>query len=98
MLLLREPIAFEWDRGNQNKNLAKHHVTDEECEEVFFDQGKQILRDVLHSGLEDRFILLGETKRERLLFIVFTVRLEKIRMISARDVNKKERILYEEKT
>lgn len=98
MLFFKEPVEFAWDRGNRDKNLVKHKVSDEECEEVFFDEEKQILKDVLHSGMEERYILLGRTKKERLLFIVFTLRVEKIRVISARDANKRERRLYEEKT
>lgn len=89
---------FIWDRGNSDKNLVKHQVRNSECEEVFFDENKIIIKDALHSGEEERFILLGETKRERLLFVVFTEREHKIRVISARDINKRERKLYEEAT
>ncbi len=89
---------FIWDRGNSDKNLVKHQVENSECEEVFFDENKVILRDALHSGKEERFILLGKTKMERLLFVVFTGREDKIRVISARDINRRERKLYEEAT
>lgn len=95
MKILRVPIAFEWDRGNKGKNFRKHKVTDDECEEVFFDSRKRIAKDVFHSGKEDRYILLGKTKQERVLFVAFTIRANKIRVISARDLNKKERYLYE---
>ncbi|MBI2100927.1 MAG: BrnT family toxin [Candidatus Vogelbacteria bacterium] len=88
--------TFDWDQGNQNKNFIKHQVTDEECEEVFFDPQKRVARDEIHSDQESRYLLLGETKRERLLFVVFAIRGEKIRIISARDLNKRERNLYEE--
>lgn len=88
-------IGFEWDKGNQNKNFFKHHVTDEECEEIFFDDKKRILKDIIHSSREDRYVLIGKTKKNRILFIVFTIRKDKIRVISARDLNKKERKLYE---
>jgi len=56
------------------------------------------LKDTSHSNKEKRYILLGKTKKERLLFLVFTIRKKKIRIISARDLNKNERKLYEEKT
>ncbi|MDP2650708.1 MAG: BrnT family toxin [bacterium] len=88
---------FQWDKGNTGKN-RKHGVLDSESEEVFFDENKVMLKDVLHSGNESRFILLGKTKKGRLLFVVFAKRGAKIRIISARDINKKEKYLYEEKT
>lgn len=95
MKLLKEAYEFEWDVGNRDKNLIKHRVSDEECEEIFFDTSKRILRDYLHSGKEKRYILLGKTKKERVLFLVFTIRKNKIRVISARDLNIKEGKLYE---
>lgn len=95
MIILGEPLRFEWDHGNKNKNHKKHGVTDQECEETFFDFHKKILRDVFHSHHEDRYILLGETKGKRRLFIVFTMRSGRIRVISARDLNKREIKLYE---
>ncbi len=94
MKIFKEPEEFEWDQGNRDKNLLKHRVTDEECEEVFFDTKKRVLKDVLHSNHEVRHILIGQTKRQRVLFVVFTTRNQKIRIISARDLNKKERSLY----
>lgn len=95
MIVLSEPLRFFWDKGNLDKNLLKHRVTDEECEEVFFDEDKKIYNDILHSGQEERYILIGKTKLGRLLFIVFTKRKNKVRVISARDMNKKEWKLYE---
>lgn len=93
MSLIPEPIMFQWDRGNQDKNWSKHSVTNQECEEVFFDGSKKILKDILHSDNEERYILLGYTKQQRALFIVFTIRHGKVRLISARDLNNKERKL-----
>lgn len=90
-------FLFEWDKGNIGKN-KKHQVEDNEAEEVFLDEGKVIFKDKLHSKNEERFILLGKTKKQRLLYIVFTKREVKVRIISARDVNKKEVHLYEETT
>jgi len=97
MKVFREPIEFEWDKGNIDKNFSAHGVENGECEEVFFDTGKRILRDPLHSDREKRHILIGKTKKQRVLFIVFTIRKKKIRVISARDLNKKELHLYHEK-
>jgi uncharacterized DUF497 family protein len=89
-------LQFEWDSGNSNKNKLKHAVEDWECEEVFFDSKKVMFNDKLHSGNAQRFILLGKTKQERLLYIVFTTRYETIRIISARDITKRKEIdLYE---
>lgn len=98
MIVLPEPVTFIWDQGNERKNLERHGVTAQEIEEVFFDSQKKLLEDELHSGTEARYILLGQTKRGRLLFVVFAIRDRNIRAISARDLNKKERPLYEEAT
>lgn len=95
MIIFNEPIKFEWDKGNRGKNFDKHGVSDHECEEAFFDPNKKILRDILHSAREERYILLGQSKENRMLLIAFTLRKDKVRVISARDLNKKERKLYE---
>jgi len=97
MRIIKNLKEFIWDKGNIDKNWIKHKVSDSECEEVFFDENKVILKDVLHSDREERFVILGKTKKERLLFVVFTVRNDKIRVISARNVNQKERKLYFER-
>lgn len=93
----KEPVEFEWDKGNAGKNL-KHGVSDYECEETFFDEAKRVLKDALHSGSEERNILLGKTKKSRLLYVVYTKRGKKIRVISARHINRKERHFYEKET
>lgn len=90
-------MEFVWDEGNQYKNWKKHKVSSQECEEVFEDEVKKIFQDPVHSETEDRYILIGVTKNTRLLFIIFTMRGKKVRVISSRDLNKKERGLYEEK-
>lgn len=95
MRLERREIEFEWDKGNAGKN-RKHGVEDSEAEEPFFDERKLLLRDLAHSTIEERFILLGKTKKERLLFVAFTRRGGMIRIISARDMRRDERPLYEE--
>jgi uncharacterized DUF497 family protein len=90
-------FKFDWDTGNAGKN-TKHYVKDSECEEVFFDQKKVTLKDKLHSGSEARHIILGQTMQGRLLYLVYTERAGRIRVISARDCKKKERDLYEKAT
>ncbi|MDO8470934.1 MAG: BrnT family toxin [bacterium] len=94
MKTLKEVLEFEWDQGNIGKN-KKHNVEDKEIEEIFFDDKKVIFKDRLHSQKEDRFISIGKTKREQLLYVVFTMRRERIRIISARNINKKELYVYE---
>ncbi len=93
MVILPNPLQFEWDPGNLDKNWRKHRVSPEECEEVFFDAHKRLLKDALHSGQEVRHILLGRTQKNRILFLVFTVRKSKVRVISARDLNQREKKL-----
>ncbi len=94
MKSLSEPIAFEWDKGNVGKP-SKHNVEHQETEEAFFDKHKVIYNDVFHSQEEERYILLGRTKSKRLLYIVFTYRKINVRIISARDINKREVCFYE---
>jgi uncharacterized DUF497 family protein len=87
--------AFEWDRGNEEKNWSKHKVARKEAEEVFSCDRIITFRDIVHSQDEDRFVILGRTHKKRYLYIVFTVRSRNIRIISARDQSRKERKLYE---
>ena len=94
---LSEPIIFEWNQGNIGKN-AKHNVDDKEAEEVFFDKNNRKFKDKLHSKGEERYRIIGKTEKGRLLFVVFTIRQNKVRIISARDINRKEQYLYEKKT
>ncbi len=94
MKILPEPLVFEWDKGNTDKNLIKHKVTNREAEEVFDSEPLILLEDAKHSSKEKRFQVLGKTNEERLLSIIFTIR-KKVRIISARDMNKKERRGYE---
>ncbi|PIS15604.1 hypothetical protein COT62_02800 [Candidatus Roizmanbacteria bacterium CG09_land_8_20_14_0_10_41_9] len=96
MRIEKAAVEFEWDSGNRDKN-RKHGVENFESEEVFFDNKRFIFKDHIHSGKEERFKLLGKTKKGRLLFVVFTIRKRKVRIISARDVNRKEVGLYEKK-
>jgi len=87
---------FEWNEGNINKNWERHRVSHIECEEIFFNRPIIVKKDEPHSTSEDRYFVLGKTDAGRLLFIVFTLRGNKIRIISARDMNRKERKIYEE--
>ena len=96
MTVWQGPIQFQWDAGNNNKNWGKHQVTNVEGEEGFFDPHKRLFPTTPHEGREVRRLLIGRTQRERLLFVVFTIRGHAVRVISARDVNKRERGLYEE--
>ncbi|MBI4252968.1 BrnT family toxin [Candidatus Uhrbacteria bacterium] len=89
---------FEWDEWNIQKNQEKHRVTVVECEQIFSDPQKRIFNNRSHStNKEERFILIGSTARTRALYVAFTIRNKRIRVISARDLNRKERYLYEEK-
>lgn len=88
--------GFEWDEWNIEKNWERHKVTHIECEEVFFNEPLIVTKDEPHSTVEVRYFVLGRTDKGRLLFIVFTIRGKKIRVISARDMNKKERRIYGE--
>lgn len=96
MRTLPEPIAFEWDKGNSAKNFEKHNVTTQEAEEVFASEPFILAEDAKHSSREQRFYGLGHTKTGRKLFVAFTVRDKKIRVISIRDMKRKERLTYEQ--
>jgi len=91
MFDLRKILGFEWDEGNINKNEKKHKVSWKECEEIFNNKPLVILPDFLHSNVEKRFEALGRTNDNKQLVIIFTLRANFIRIISARLQNKKER-------
>ena len=93
--MLYRCTGFDWDKGNINKNQIKHKVTPSECEQIFFNHPLLVKDAVLHSKTEQRFCALGKTDKERRLFIAFTVRKNLIRVISARDMSRKERNIYE---
>lgn len=88
---LLECTGFDWDEGNKEKNWISHQVTFTETEEIFFNQPLVVADDTPHSTEEDRFYALGQTTAGRLLFVVFTLRDNLIRVISARDMSRKER-------
>lgn len=87
--------GFEWDSGNVLKNQEKHSVDYRECEEIFFNQPLIVQEDPKHSHAEIRYFAMGKTDRDRRLFVAFTIRNNRIRVISARDQHKKERSIYE---
>ena len=89
--------GFEWDTGNEQKNV-KHGVTPAEAEQVFLNEPLVVLDDLKHSDTEQRFHALGQTGEGRLLHITFTIRTNMIRVISARNMHRKERAIYEQET
>ncbi len=99
MIDLAKITGFDWDEGNARKN-EKHEVSSAEAEQVFFNAPLLLLEDAKHSNQELRFHALGKSDQERLLHIAFTLRAAstKIRVISARDMHRKERMIYEQTT
>lgn len=91
---LSQCIGFEWDRGNSQKNWLKHRVSPMECEVLFLKRPLVIVEDAKHSHQEKRYYALGQTDIRRFLFVVFVIRRRYIRVISARDMNRKEREAY----
>lgn len=87
--------GFDWDEGNKQKSDLKHKVSNGESEEIFFNKPLLIAEDEKHSVNENRFFALGKTNNGKKLFCVFTVRKNLIRVISIRDMNKKEQVVYE---
>jgi uncharacterized protein len=99
MIDLSRLTSFDWDAGNIGKSTEKHHVTPREAEEIFLDGRLLLLADEVHSSAEPRFHAYGETKGGRKLLVSFTVRNNiAIRVISARDMSRKERLRYAEET
>ncbi|MCK7546228.1 BrnT family toxin [Marinobacter bryozoorum] len=98
MINWAQVTGFDWDEGNSRKNAEKHGVNQSEAEEIFFNEPLLVLEDSKHSQTEVRFHALGETDDERLFHITFTLRQNGtlIRVISARDMHRKERAVYEQ--
>lgn len=99
MIDLARITGFDWDDGNARKN-DKHGVSTAEAEQVFFNAPLLLLADVRHSQQEVRIHALGKSDEGRLLHITFTLREagERIRVISARDMHRKEREIHEQAT
>ena len=98
MINWAQVTGFDWDPGNSRKSREKHGVSQSEAEEIFFNEPLLILEDAKHSQAEARFHALGETDDGRLLYITVTPRQQDtlIRVISARDMHRKERAVYEQ--
>jgi uncharacterized DUF497 family protein len=94
-LFALETFSFEWDPGNRAKSVQKHAVTCREAEEVFTERRFVPLGEQVEPPCsEPRYAVLGETVGAKLLFVVFAVRDGKIRAISARTMNRRERKFY----
>ncbi|SES41300.1 BrnT family toxin [Rhizobium sp. NFR03] len=89
--------GFDWDSGNARKNAEKHDVSQAEAEQVFFNEPLLVVPDHKHSANERRIHALGRTDDGRRLHVTFTLRHDetRIRVISARDMNRKERSYYD---
>ena len=87
--------GFEWDRGNLG-HIKIHDVSYRECEDAFLNKPFVINEDEAHSQTEERFRAYGQTNKRKLIFIIFTIRNNRIRVISSRSQNKKERKEFEE--
>lgn len=90
--------GFDWDAGNGRKSADKHDVSQAEAESVLFNDPLIVAEDARHSRMEQRFNALGRTAQGRLLHVTFTLRNggTMIRVISARDMHRKERKIHEE--
>ena len=91
---LPEFNGFDWDEGNVGKNWVSHHVSPQEAEQVFFNRPLIVADDPKHSQNEKRYFVLGQTDEDRELFIAFTIRSKRIRVVSARDMSSRERKVY----
>ncbi|MDE3186970.1 MAG: BrnT family toxin [Acidobacteriota bacterium] len=88
-------VGFDWDDANAIKNWERHRVTPEEAEDVFFHDPLVVRSDVAHSWREKRYFALGQTAKGRRLFVAFTIRRKLIRVISVRDMNRRENEEYQ---
>lgn len=97
MLNLNTITGFDWDEGNARKSTQKHDVSQAEAEQVFFNDPLLLLLDAKHSQKETRYHAYGKTGDGRKLHITFTLRQNEtlIRVISARDMHRKERLIYD---
>ena len=99
MIDLIKITGFDWDDGNARKSAEKHEVNQSDAEQVFFNTPLLILPDERHSQSETRYHALGQADEARMLHITFTLRGDEtlIRVISARDMHRKERAVYEQR-
>lgn len=96
--LLAFATGFDWDGGNVPKVIGRHGVEPGECEQAFFQLPFIVSYDAAHSGRERRWQALGKTAAGRRLLLVFTLRGPLIRVLAARDMNRKEKRYYAEST
>jgi len=98
MIDLEQIAGFDWDDGNSRKSADKHDVSQAEAESIFFNDPLIVVEDARHSETEQRLHALGKTVQNRMLHITFTLRQKGtlIRVISARDMHRKERKVYEQ--
>jgi uncharacterized DUF497 family protein len=98
MIDLNQISGFDWDDGNSRKSADKHGVSQAEAESVFFNDPLIVAEDATHSETERRLNALGKTAQNRLLHVTFTLRQNgtMIRVISAREMHRKERKAYEQ--
>ncbi|MGH6678645.1 MAG: BrnT family toxin [Bradyrhizobium sp.] len=98
MISLKQIVGFDWDGGNSRKSADKHDVSQAEGESIFFGDPLIVAEDSKHSEEERRFHALGQTTQGRTLHVTFTLRENEtlIRVISACDMNRKERQFYEQ--
>lgn len=90
-----EVSEFDWDGGNAEKNWLRHRVSQSECEQVFFNRPLVVAEDLQHSDSEDRFFALGQSDAGRWLFVAYALRGDRIRVVSARDMTRREQKEYE---
>ena len=92
--ILSNCTGFDWDKHNSEKIWTNHRVSPSESEQIFFNLPLVITDAVKYAGDENRLYALGRTNTNRLLFVVFTIRGKNIRIISARNMSRKERKVY----
>jgi uncharacterized DUF497 family protein len=86
--------GFDWDEANTHKNWERHRVSPEEADDAFFNEPLMVRSDIRHSRREKRYYALGQTGSGRCLFVAFTIRRSLVRVISVRDMNRRERTAY----
>lgn len=89
-------MKFDWDDNKAVRNLSKHEVSFDEAKTVFDDPLYVDFYDLDHSDDEERYLIVGESNRGRVLIVSYTERKNSIRIISARQVTRLEREAYEE--
>ncbi len=98
MVNFEHVVGFEWDQGNARKSVEKHGVSQAEAEQIFANDPLIVTDDLAHNDRQPRDHALGRTDATRLLHVTFTLRCNgtRIRVISARDMSRKERLRYEQ--